>query len=135
MNLKLSRNAFEADGVFGVLTSLDGSCIVAVTLEHAFPSVAEPITYSPIIPPGEYRCVRGPHQLAHMIRPFETFEITGVAGHSKVLLHAGNTNRDSEGCVLLGSKRVGSMITFSEVAFERFMKLQAGVDVFTLTVE
>lgn len=132
MDLLLKRSSFESEGIFGVLSSVDQSCIVASTLEHAFPDGQD---FKPIITIGSYTCVRGMHRLAHMAEPFETFEITGVVSHTKVLLHAGNTNKDSEGCVLLGKSRVGDMITQSRVAFDSFMQLQRGVDSFTLTVE
>jgi hypothetical protein len=135
MDLLLKRNEFQSAGIFGLLMSLDKSCIVAHTLEHSYVGSNEPICYIPKLPPGVYLCERGMHQLEGMSFPFETFEITHVPGHTQILLHVGNTNDDSAGCVLLGSARSNNMITQSRIAFAAFMKLQAGIDTFKLVVE
>jgi hypothetical protein len=136
MNLCLVRSEYGQFGIFGKLMSQDKSCQVAVTLEHAYSSSASgPITYIPKLPPGEYVCVKGIHQLAHMRAPFETFEITDVPGHFGILFHVGNDNEDSAGCVLLGRSRAVNRIEYSRGTFERFLQLQKSVDQFTLTVE
>ena len=130
MNLTLTRNSYEQDGVFGVLTNEDGARI-AVTLEHAYLLLS---SYVPKIPPGTYTCVRGEHQLASMLTPFSTFEITGVPGHTNLLFHAGNFNADSEGCILLGKNQAPGMVTDSKETFAYFMSLQDGLNEFTLEV-
>lgn len=135
MDLKLVRNSFGQGGIFGTLIRIDTGETIAVTLEHAYVGTNEPISYVPKLPPGEYLCVKGMHQLAHMNQPFETFEIIDVPGHSNILLHVGNTNDDSEGCVLLGCSQSGNMILESRKAFEAFMQLQVYCDVFKLVVE
>lgn len=127
MDLTLRRQSFTDQGVFGLLLNDQGDTI-AVTLEHAYDR-------APKVPPGEYKCVRGLHRLEGMKEPFETFEVTGVPGHSNILLHVGNYQRDSHGCILVGTEILGEMITQSRVAFEKFMELQKGVDQFTLTVK
>lgn len=135
MDLKLTRNLFCQGGIFGVLIRVDTGEAIAVTLEHSYVGNNEPISYVPKLPPGEYLCVKGMHQLAHMNQPFETFEITEVPGHSNILLHVGNTNDDSEGCVLLGCSQSGTMILESKKAFDAFMQLQAYCNTFLLVVE
>jgi hypothetical protein len=135
MDLTLTRTDFRSDGIFGFLHT-DSGFEVARTLEHAYLKGAE---WLPKIPPGRYACVRGPHRLAGMKSDFETFEVKGVTGHWGLLFHWGNFAKDSSGCVLLGRAigRLGSvqMITDSRATFAAFMRLQAGVDEFTLTVE
>jgi hypothetical protein len=106
------------------LTADGFSC---VTLQHAYDNNL------PKLPSGVYTCVRGTHQLLHG-GPFETFEITGVPGHDKILIHPGNAESDSEGCVLVGASRVSNMITNSRITFEKFLALQDGCDSFQLTV-
>ena len=107
------------------------------TLEHAY--AAPDGAWRPKIPPGVYRCVRGSHRL-HSGPAFDTFEVTGVAGHRGILFHVGNFNSDSEGCVLCGQKEAvdpntgQTMITGSRVAFAAFMQRLEGEDEFTLTV-
>lgn len=136
MNLKLKRIDYFTDGIFGELSDDKGHKI-ASTLEHAYDSGHGGGSYKPKLPNGTYNCVRGMHQL-HDSKPFETFEITNVPGHKGILLHIGNFNKDSEGCVLLGTEQTNTgkfhMIAHSKAAFQRFMDLQKGVDKFTLTV-
>jgi hypothetical protein len=132
MNLTLIRTDAREDGIFGTLEGPNG--LIAYTLEHAYPRGG---IFTPKLPAGIYTCVRGLHQLANMKAPFWTFEITGVPGHTNILIHIGNYNDDSEGCVLVGDtilKGPTWMITDSRITFDKFMALQQGVDEFQLTV-
>lgn len=131
MDLTLKRNEYGAAGIFGVISTAAGQPLYA-SLEHAYQNPDG--RYVPKIPPGKYACVRSKHRLHGMTADFETFEVTGVLGHSGLLFHAGNFNRDSEGCILLGMKRVGLMVTQSRQAFEQFMTMQTGLDSFELEV-
>lgn len=136
MDLILTRKEFRTDGIFSELTQLDGTP-VARTLEHAYIS-PQGHPYAKI-PNGTFKCIRGQHRLHNMTHDFTTFEITGVRGHKNLLFHQGNYNRDSEGCILLGtaiSSTLGhdQMIVHSKIAFSLFMSLQDGVDEFMLTV-
>jgi hypothetical protein len=74
-----------------------------------------------------------------MTKPFETFEITGVPDHTGILLHPGNYDGDSSGCVLLGQNIITQpngiqMITNSHHAFEDVMNSLVGITEFQLTV-
>jgi len=152
MNLHLQRrpDGIRPDGIFSNVIGENGP--IGVGLEHAYPVVdgrgeaageGQAGTYAPKLPAGTYECVRSMHRLHGMDHDFETFEITGVPGHSGVLFHWGNWNEDSEGCVLLGEaialgEHNGAhveMVTNSRAAFARFMALQEGVERFVLTVE
>ena len=129
MDLKLNRIDYKADGILSELIA--GSVrIVAHTLEHSYDG-------KPKLQPGVYKCVRGTHKLHDGIA-FETFEVTGVEGHSGILFHVGNWNKDSDGCILVGdaisASKQGTLVTNSRVIFHEFMALQAGVDSFMLTV-
>lgn len=131
MTLTLTRQDKRPDGIFSELTDEKGN-FVAVTLEHSFDG--EPKLYD-----GAFKCVKGLHQL-HVGNKFETFEITGVQGHSGILFHVGNYNSDSEGCVLLGTdvKNMDNgtrMITHSMIAFSKFMAMLDKVSEFTLIVK
>lgn len=130
MTLKLVRRELREDGIFSELYDEAGN-IIAHTLEHSFD--CKPKVYD-----GEFTCIRGTHRLHNMV-PFETFEITGVEGHSGILFHIGNWNKDSDGCVLVGSgiaqSSQGQMITGSMQAFAEFMKLLDGQDSFILVVQ
>ena len=131
MILKLIRVEHRDDGIFSELMDEKGK-IIARTLEHSYDK--KPKLYD-----GQFTCVRGMHQLRSMRQPFETFEITGVQGHSNILFHAGNWNEDSEGCVLLGEGTAyspkGQMITASRQTFMNFMDMLNGINTFTLIVQ
>lgn len=136
MKLVLTRTAREYRGVFGTLVSDDVS-FKCVTLEHAYPVFDG--NFASKIAKGEYTCVRGMHRLEGMKDSFETFEITGVPGHSDLLYHWGNYNKDSSGCVLLGDAIVEDygnikMITNSRDTFAKFMALMTGINSFQLIV-
>lgn len=135
MDITTKRTKYLEDGIISSVTDEDGR-IVMPTLEHAFEQ--EDGTYQPIIPPGVYKCIRGKHRLDNGVE-FETFEVTGVGGHSGLLFHPGNWNKDSKGCILTGTSEVldehgAEMITNSRAAFDKFMKMQGDVDSFRLTV-
>lgn len=131
MDLTLIRKEYREDGIFSSLIAESGGKI-ADTLEHSYDK-------KPKLPTGEYRCVRGKHRLHSMTQDFETFEITGVPDHSGILFHIGNSNKDSDGCVLLGATTIISpngsqVIVKSKVTFQIFMELQKDINEFQLTV-
>lgn len=134
MNLTLTRLSFLASGIFGELDADDES-FTLYSLEHSY-SLPDGIEgFYAKIKPGTYTCKRGMHQLEGMAEPFETFQVVDVPGHSNILFHTGNTNKDSSGCILVGLFRSGdTSIMQSRAAFNLLMKAQEGIDEFTLTV-
>lgn len=133
--LILTRTEAREDGVFGILKDADGKQL-AVTLEHAYDSGHGDGSYAPKMSLGVYKCVRGTHRL-HDNKPFQTFEITKVPGHTNILFHVGNYNNDSDGCVLLGDHFGGDprMIAMSRMTFEAFMARLKDINEFTLEVK
>jgi Family of unknown function (DUF5675) len=130
MDIILHRTEETADGVFGILTDSFGSQL-AVTIEHAYDSGHGDGSFTAKIPAGEYTCQRrhSPHF------GFDVFEVLDVPNCTFIEIHPGNTEKDSEGCILLGSFRQGNDILESRKAFDAFMAKQINVDKFTLTVE
>lgn len=130
MKLTLKRTDFGNDGIFSILCD-ENDNVLFHTLEHSFDN--KPKVYN-----GTFICLRGEHQLDHG-GPFETFEITGVEGHSGILFHVGNFNKDSDGCVLLGKDVIQypnyRIVSESKQAFQDFMNLMTGIDQFTLEVK
>jgi len=132
----LARNDFRSDGIFGTFT-FDGETEFCKTLEHAY--LQTDGSFQPKLKSGVYTCILGIHALENGI-PFNTFEIKGVIGHSGILFHAGNYNRDSKGCVLLGHtiitdpKTGEQMVTSSRVKFKAWMEKFAGNNSFQLNV-
>lgn len=143
MDIGILRIDRVSTGIFGELNAEDES-LSLYTLEHAYPVQSDGIlsstVFAPKIPVGTYTCVRGTHQLKPTPThpnptPFETFEITGVEGHTNLLFHVLNFNSESEGCIGLGLERDGCKdILHSGAAFEKFMEAQTGVNTFTLTI-
>ena len=97
------------------------------------------------IPAGTYLCERRYYNRGK----YWTFEITGVPNRTHVLFHIGNTEENTDGCVLLGFT-VGALkvkdedsgkpkpklaVLNSRNAFNAFMDSQHGVDSFWLDVE
>jgi hypothetical protein len=127
----LTHTRFCADGIFGKLERADGT-FVCYTLEHSYDN-------KPKLADGTYTCKRGPHRLHGMTEDFITFEIMGLPDFNGVpvtgvLFHWGNYNKDSEGCVLMGSSETPTMIGNSRAEWAAFMASLEGVDTFQLEV-
>ena len=121
-DLTLVRSTISEKGAFGQLIMGPHQWF---TCERTFQK--PPSTdWTTKIPEGTFKCVRGVHRLAFS-KPFVTFEVVGIKGHSGLLFHWGNTIKDSQGCVLLGNSR-GTLyglpaVMNSKEAFGHFMRL------------
>jgi hypothetical protein len=134
----ITRTVRNADGVFGVLR-MPG--FVCVTAEEQDLGNARSVS---CIPAGTYPLRR----TTYLKHGFPTYEVADVPGRSRILIHPGNTEEDSQGCILLGLRagklRVrdedsGQMETkhavlSSQAAFGRFMQAMAGVKESQLTI-
>jgi hypothetical protein len=133
MDLVLTRLERQSQGVF---SKLEGGTSTLYACEHAYQDPAG--NWFAKIANGIYVCVAGMHTLDG-VHWFRTYEVTGVVGHSGILFHSGNTEMDSDGCILLGLG-FGTLngmkdVYSSAVAFQAFSNMQAGVNSFTLTVQ
>jgi len=84
------------------------------------------------IPSGSYKCI--PHgwqaEPVHILR---VWEITNVPERTGILFHAGNTDKDTLGCVLVGNGvRQGQLIE-SALALD-IMRQSIGPKGFSLTI-
>lgn len=126
--LELVRVAVRPEGAFGVL-KFDGLPI-ALTLERTYEQDGRQFTK---IPCGRWRCRR-----TFFVRgSYESYEVL-VPGHSRLLFHRGNTEGDSEGCILVG-KEIGTLngqpaILRSLDAYLAFMRVMDGLETADLTV-
>jgi hypothetical protein len=92
--LTLIRDTVTEDGVFGRLFVGDVElCTVEDDWKNNKPSES-------CIPEGKYDLKRT--QYYH--GGYETFWITDVKGRSRILIHRGNTEEDTKGCVLVGTR-------------------------------
>lgn len=69
------------------------------------------------IPAGRYRVIS--RQSTRFKRKLPC--LLDVPGFTDILIHAGNTEHDTQGCVLLGTDVSGWSLTYSVKALERFM--------------
>ena len=138
MDVFLNRKKAAIDGIFGELVDEQGNFIF-VTLEHAY---YENGIFSPKIKAGVHKCVLYsklfPGKESRHGYDVYVLDSPDDEGHYYEL-HIGCFNRDSEGCILIGTKigpmiNGGEMICGSKIAFDAFMKMQAGNDSFLLTV-
>lgn len=136
MDMQLTTDMWRSDGIFGTLKSKDAS-FSCLTLEHSYEN--DDKTFGPKLPAGVYKCVRGTHTLHNGIS-LECFELQNVPGHTGMLIHPGNYNDNSDGCILVGRAlgwKLGGqirMITYSDQTFKELMQLQDGQNEFQLTV-
>jgi hypothetical protein len=133
----LQYTEYREDGIFGCFQFAQDEHPFMVTLSHAYEQASG--KFAPIVLPGVYKCVRGIHSLTNGV-PFETFEITGITGHSGLLFHAGNFNKDSHGCTLCGVDTATMpdghwMITHSRGVFASWMAHLGDVQEFMLEVK
>lgn len=132
MNCQLVTQSSALYGIIGELQSLSGEKLF-VTLEHAY---AEGAAWVPKLARGQmYDCVR---RMSPRLG-YEVFCIQNAPAFqgvpvSFIEIHKGNYNSNSEGCILLGMAVGTGMIEDSGVAFDKFMAMQSGIDVFQLKV-
>lgn len=89
---RLNRTSFGADGVFGVLSLRE--IPLCITCENPWLDNRQNVS---CIPAGIYQCV--PH---NGFKYKDCWRLLDVPGRSAILIHAGNTIRDTEGCILPG---------------------------------
>lgn len=116
-HLRLVRVTEHNGATMGVLC-IDGSPEV-VTLEDAWRDNEKQIS---CIPVGRYKL-----KLHRSPRFGLTYQVMDVPERSHILIHAGNTHKDTHGCILLGLQYGKSgnetAILASKSAFLKFMEL------------
>ena len=121
---ELHRVAVRPEGAFGVL--LHDGLPFAVTLERTYDELDERGRPSSKIPVGVHRCTRSFFHRGG----YSTFEVH-IPGHSRLLFHRGNTEKDSEGCILVaesfGELGAEPAILESVMGFAEFMRRASSV--------
>ena len=126
--LKLVRVTEHKDATLGVLCIDDRP--VFVTLEDKWRDNERQVS---CIPKGKYEII------AHSSPKFgRTFQVMNVPDRDAILIHAGNTHKDTHGCILLGLMYgllgTDSAILSSRAAMEQFMQLMASDSKATLEI-
>lgn len=115
--LRLVRVTEHNGATMGVLC-IDGSPEV-ITLEDAWRNNEKMISCIPI---GRYKV-----KLHKSPKFGTTYKVMDVPERSEILIHAGNTHKDTHGCILVGLQfgKVGTepAILASKSAFLKFMEL------------
>lgn len=68
------------------------------------------------IPEGDYKCV--PHGWSGGVKFKNVWEVLNVPHRSAILFHAGNTDKDTSGCILVGLGMRGGNLTNSRNAID-----------------
>lgn len=104
----LKRLAMEKDVTLGKLLTPD-NLVFCCTLEEPWKDNQRKIS---CVPEGLYKCVK--HNTA---KYQDVWRLENVKGRDGILIHAGNTTEDIEGCILVGksfgklkSKKTGKML-------------------------
>ena len=121
MKLVLIRHARRADYTIGRLED-ENEKKICDTLEPTWRNYKGgemKIPKKSAIPEGSYRMVVTKSQRFQKYLPL----LVGVPGFEGVRIHAGNTSRDTEGCILVGQNLQVGKVLWSRITLEKLMKL------------
>lgn len=129
MRLHLFRHAFTERSTTGLLfIGSDFECFIledVVREAPGFPVAEWKVKGKTAIPRGTYRVV-----ISHSHRfQKETPELLDVPGFLGIRIHPGNTDADTEGCLLPGRTRTRDFVGQSRFAYDQLAaKLRAALD-------
>lgn len=120
MNLRLVREPSAGGNTFGKLyVNNVYQCETLEDTDRKLESGGKKIAGETAIPRGEYKLVidwsnRFKKEMMHVL---------DVPQFEGIRIHAGNTNADTEGCVLLGTGRANGWLLNSRVAVSRVFEM------------
>jgi hypothetical protein len=121
MKLSLIRKDFTERSTIGDLF-IDGKWF-CYTLEDVVRD-GEKVSGQTAIPYGEYEVITNWSNRFKKIMPL----LLNVPGFEGIRIHPGNTDKDTEGCILLGSSKAVDVVGGSKKAFDLFfIRLQDGL--------
>ena len=121
MKLILTRHARQADYTIGRLEDENGKKICD-TLEPTWRDYKGgelKIPKKSAIPEGTCRVVVTKSRRFQKYLPL----LVGVHGFEGVRIHSGNTNKDTDGCILVGHNLQVGQVLWSRITLEKLMKL------------
>lgn len=121
MKLILTRHARRADYTIGRLEDENGKkiCDTLEPIWRNYDGGEMKIPRKSAIPEGSYRVVVTKSRRFRKYLPL----LVGVPGFEGVRIHAGNTSRDTEGCILVGQNLQVGKVLWSRITLEKLMKL------------
>lgn len=121
MKLILTRHARRADYTIGRLEDENGKklCDTLEPIWRNYDGGELKIPKKSAIPEGTYRVVTTYSLRFRKYLPL----LVGVPGFEGVRIHAGNTSRDTEGCILVGHNLQVGKVLWSRITLEKLMKL------------
>ncbi len=131
MNFALKRLTKDSEiPTFGVLFH-EGQIPFALTLERPWRNNEHGIS---CIPAGNYICKR-----VNSPKFGNTFQVMNVPGRDEILIHKGNIQEDSHGCILIG-EQFGSLqeepaVLAAKEGFAEFLRLTSAIDEFNLEIK
>ena len=133
MKLILTRHARRADYTIGRLEDENGKklCDTLEPIWRNYDGGELKIPKKSAIPEGTYRVVTTYSLRFQKYLPL----LVGVPGFEGVRIHAGNTSRDTEGCILVGQNLQVGKVLWSRITLERLMKLIENEKVIYLTIK
>lgn len=134
MELLLNRVSFTNKATEGTL-SIDGDfeCFTLEDTDRDMEDGGVKVYGETAIPRGTYKVVLTMSNRFKKVLP-EVLEVPGFKG---IRIHSGNSSKDSEGCILLGSVNASGTddwISSSKVALENLMSKLKDADEITLRV-
>lgn len=114
------------DGVHFGYTCEDGDRSGADKVLQA----GEKIAGKTCIPTGTYKVVLTFSERFQRVLPL----LVGVPLFAGIRIHPGNTNKDTDGCILVGKYYDGEKVTDSKAAFEELMKRLTGEKEITIVI-
>ena len=121
MKLILTRHARRADYTIGRLEDENGKklCDTLEPIWRNYDGGELKIPKKSAIPEGTYRVVTTYSLRFRKYLPL----LVGVPGFEGVRIHAGNTSRDTEGCILVGQNIQVGKVLWSRITLEKLMRL------------
>ena len=121
MKLILTRIARKAEYTIGRLEDENGKklCDTLEPIWRNYDGGELKIPKKSAIPEGTYRVVTTYSLRFRKYLPL----LVGVPGFEGVRIHAGNTSRDTEGCILVGQNLQVGKVLWSRITLSKLMKL------------
>ena len=129
---KVDRNSNHTTGILYIAIKHDRTVVQQCdTLEPQWRDLKKEkkVRGKTAIPEGEYKIVMSPSAKFHRNMPY----LKDVPQFEGIMIHPGNTVKDTMGCILVGVKS-GTGLLVSRITFEKIMKILNSEDDNTIEI-